>query len=50
MQYLSVEIIKEAVTSVTVHTPAKEDDMISVNVSEAEPLPLSCITHRYIRL
>jgi hypothetical protein len=31
---------------VTVQCPAKVDDMISTNVSEAEPLPLNCITLR----
>jgi len=29
---------------VTIHSPVKDGDMISTNVSEAEPLPLSCIT------
>jgi len=31
-------------------SPAKDGDMISTNVSEAESLPISCITQWYIRL
>jgi len=34
--------------TVTILSPAKDGDMISTNVSEAEPLSLSCITQRYI--